>query len=317
MARHSSKLVVYAALAGNSLIAVTKFVAAGLTGSSAMLSEAVHSLVDTGNQGLMLYGDRQAARPPDERHPLGYGRELYFWTFIVAILIFAGGGAISTYEGVLKIQSPHPIEDVHINYLVLGLALLFEGGSWGVALREFNKSRGEVPYLRAIRRSKDPVLFTVLFEDTAALLGLLVALAGIALGQWLELPVMDGVASVVIGLILAATATFLAYEAKGLLIGEGVLPEIKQDILAMLRDQPGIVAINELRSLHLAPEEVLLVISLDFRSNLSGADIQTTISQLERAIKQRHPEIRRIFIEAQSAPAHRLDQQLAAADAGA
>jgi cation diffusion facilitator family transporter len=309
---HSSKTVIYAAMAGNGLIAITKFVAAAITGSSAMLSEAVHSVVDTGNQVLLLYGIKRSARPADDRHPFGYGMELYFWTFVVAILIFAGGAGISIYEGIHKIQDPHPITSVYINYIVLGLAMLFEAGAWFVALRAFNAAKGELGYMEAVRRSKDPALFTVLFEDSAAMLGLIVALIGIALGQWLEMPVLDGIASVVIGLILAVTAALLAYEAKGLLIGEGVEAATKRGIEAIIREQPGIIRVNEHRSMHLGPEEVLLAISLDFESGLGADQVEGAISRLERAIKERFPVVKRIFIEAQSWCGHAADQQASA-----
>ncbi|MGI9500137.1 MAG: cation diffusion facilitator family transporter, partial [Geminicoccaceae bacterium] len=293
MAVSSSKTVIYAALIGNGLIAVTKFIAAGLTGSAAMLSEAVHSVVDTGNQGLLLYGIKRSNRPPDEAHPFGYGMELYFWAFVVAILIFAGGAGISIYHGVEKILHPEPLESVYVNYIVLALAMLFEAVAWWIAFKAFRRTKGELGYLEAVRRSKDPTLFTVLFEDSAAMLGLIVALIGIALGQALDMPVLDGVASVLIGVILAVTAALLAYEAKGLLIGEGVEPEIKHGIQAVIAEQAGILRVNELRSMHLGPEEVLLTVSVDFGSDLSADEVEQTISVMEQTIKARYPEVRR------------------------
>jgi cation diffusion facilitator family transporter len=305
MAAHTSKTVIYAALAGNTLIAITKFAAAAHTGSSAMLSEAVHSVVDTGNQGLLLYGLRRSARPPDQLHPFGYGRELYFWAFVVALLIFAGGAGISFYEGLHKLHDPTPVQNAYVNYIVLGLAILFEGGSWWVAFRTFRRVKGALGYFEAMRRSKDPAVFTVLFEDTAALLGLVVALLGIALGQWLDMPALDGVASIGIALILAATAVLLAYECKSLLIGEAVLPEVRRGIEAIIARQPGILRVNEHRSVHLGPEDVLLNLSVDFASELSADQVEEAIAQMERAIKGRYPEIRRVFIEAQSWRAHR------------
>ena len=206
MAAHASRKVVYAALIGNSLIAATKFAAAAMTGSSAMLSEAIHSIVDTGNQLLILWGLSRASRPADQRHPFGYGMELYFWTFVVAILLFALGAGLSLYEGVLKIIEPHPIADMTVNYIVLALAFVFEAGAWWMALREFRKSKGNLGYIAAVRRSKDPSIFTVLFEDTAAMLGLIAAFVGLAVADIFELPVFDGIASVTIGTILAVTA---------------------------------------------------------------------------------------------------------------
>lgn len=219
-----SKKVIIAALVGNALIAVTKFGAAAFTGSSAMFSEGIHSAVDTGNQTLLLYGLKRAARPADKRHPFGYGREIYFWAFVVAILIFAVGAGVSFYEGVHKLSDPHPLENAYVNYIVLGLAMIFEAVAWWVAFKEFKAGKGKYGYLQAIQVSKDPSIFTVLLEDTAAMLGLIVAFVGILLGQLLDIPELDGVASMVIGLILALAAIVLAYETKGLLIGEGADP---------------------------------------------------------------------------------------------
>lgn len=301
----SSKKVIYAALLGNGLIAVTKFFAAMLTGSSAMLSEAIHSLVDTGNQWLLLYGIRRSARPPDARHPFGYGMEVYFWTFVVAIMVFAVGAGVSLYEGVVKLQDPTPISDVHINYIVLGVAMVFEAVAWWIAAKEFNKRRGNLGFLAAIRRSKDPTVFTVLFEDSAAMLGLIVAMVGIALAQYLGMPIFDGIASIGIGLILAVTAMVLAYESKGLLIGESAHPEVRTGIMQMVEEDPRILVTNEVLTLHFAPEDVLLTLSVDFADSLSSADVEAAISELEQKIKARYPQIKRLFIEAQSWAGHR------------
>ena len=304
MAAHGSKKVIFAALAGNSLIAVTKFGAAAYTGSSAMLSEAIHSLVDTGNQGLLLYGLKRSKKPADERHPFGYGMELYFWTFLVAILIFAVGAGVSIYEGIEKIRYPHPVANVFITYIVLGAAMVFEAFAWFIAFTEFRKSKGERGWLEAVRVSKDPLVFTVLFEDTAAMLGLIVAFVGIALGDWLQIPVLDGVASVVIGLILAATAMILAYECKGLLVGEAAVSEVRQSVRAMARAQAGVDSVNELLTMHLGPQDILLNISLDMVPELTAVDVEEAVSQLEQRIKQAHPEIRRVFVEIQDREAH-------------
>lgn len=222
MAGSNSRTVIYAALVGNTAIACTKFAASAFTGSSAMLSEAVHSLVDTGNQLLLLFGLKRAARPPDENHPFGYGLQLYFWTFVVAVMIFGVGAVVSILHGPEKIAHPHAVEAAWVNYVVLGLGVAFEGAVWLVALKAFNRERGSANFLNPIRDSKYPTTFTVLFEDTAALLGLIVALVGIAASQLLDLPVLDGVASVVIGVILASTALFLAVESHSLLTGEAI-----------------------------------------------------------------------------------------------
>jgi cation diffusion facilitator family transporter len=309
MAGHaSSRKVIFAALAGNSLIAVTKFGAAAFTGSSAMFSEAIHSAVDTGNQTLLLLGLKRAARPADERYPFGYGREIYFWAFVVAILIFALGSGISIYEGLRKIAAPHPVTDAYVNYIVLGLAILFESGSWWVAVREFDRTRGRRGYLEAVHISKDPSIFTVLLEDTAALLGLVVALAGIGLADLLDLPVLDGVASLVIGGILALAAVVLAYETKGLLIGEAAEPELVAGVRRAVDADGKIVRVNEILTTHLGPADVLVNVSIDFRDDLSAREVEAAVSGMELAIKTDFPSVTRVFIEAQSWQAHLSDR---------
>ncbi len=300
MAAHSSKKVVFAALAGNALIAVTKFGAAAYTGSSAMLSEAIHSLVDTGNQLLLLYGIKRSAKPADEDHPFGYGMELYFWAFVVAILIFGLGAGISIYEGIHKVQAPEPISHAYINYLVLGAALLFESAAWAVAFAEFRRTKGEQGWIEAVRDSKNPAIFTVLFEDTAAMLGLLVAFAGVALADNLDLPVLDGAASIVIGVILAATAALLAYECKGLLTGEAAGRSARRRIEGLVTAQPGVEAINELLTMHFGPEDILVNLSLDFDDQLSAGQLEELVSKLTAEIKSACPEVRRVFIEAEA-----------------
>ncbi|WP_062013025.1 cation diffusion facilitator family transporter [Aureimonas sp. AU4] len=305
MASHGSKTVIYAALAGNALVAATKFAAAAYTGSSAMLSEGVHSVVDTGNQILLLYGLRQSAKPPTPDHPFGFGLRLYFWAFVVAVLIFGLGAGVSIFEGIAKIRSPHPVEDAWVNYVVLGLGILFEGSVWIVALRAFRSEKGERGWIEAVRASKDPTVFTVLFEDSAALLGLLAALVGIYLSQALDMPVLDGVASVVIGLILGATAAFLAYECQGLLTGEGVAPPVRRSIRAIAAGGAGVERVNELLTMHFGPRDVLVALSLDFNNRMQAASVEDTVTTIERGVKRAHPEVTRVFIEAQSFDAHR------------
>jgi len=307
VAADGSKKVVLAAMAGNALIFITKFAASMYTGSSAMLSEAIHSLVDTGNQGLILYGMARAKKPADENHPFGYGMELYFWSFVVAILIFAVGAGVSMYEGIEKIQHPETITDAYINYIVLAAAFVFEAGAWWVALKEFRKSKGDMGYFEAVRQSKDAAVFTVLFEDTAAMLGLVVAFIGIALGEVLELPVLDGVASVIIGLILAAVAAFLAYECKSLLVGESASNPVVRGIRVIAEGEIGVQGVNELRTMHLGPADVLVNISLDFGNTLSADDIERLISKMERDIKSAYPQVKRLFVEAQSLTGHLAD----------
>jgi len=304
MAASGSKKVVIAALLGNGMIAVTKFAAAAYTGSSAMLSEAVHSLVDTCNQALILYGLKRAKRPADETHPFGYGMELYFWTFVVAILIFAVGAGVSIIEGIEKIRHPHPVGNAYINYIVLGSAMAFEGWAWFIALKEFRARKGRLGYWDAARRSKDAAVFTVLFEDSAAMIGLIVAMIGIALAQYLNMPVFDGVASVIIGVILAIVAMFLAYECKGLLIGEAADKSVVNGIHAITEAMDGVKAVNELLTMHLGPEDILVNLSLDFVDGIRSETLEAAISQLERDIKDSYPEVKRVFIEAQSIRAH-------------
>jgi len=297
----SSKKVIYAALIGNFLIAVTKFVAAAWTGSSAMLSEGVHSLVDTGNELLLLYGLHRSKKPPDKAHPLGHGRELYFWTFIVALLIFSLGAGVSIYEGIVHLRHPEPMENPLVAYVVLGLSLLFEGGSWWIALKEFRKAKGRLGYFRAVRESKDPTTFTVLFEDTAALAGLLIALAGVAAAQYFEMPELDGVASLGIGAVLAVTALVLARETKGLLIGEAANKRLEGSVLAIAQADPAVERANGVVTVHLAPNQVVAALSAEFSDELRTPDIEACVTRVETKIRQAHPEITTLFIKPQSA----------------
>ncbi|KZL10538.1 cation diffusion facilitator family transporter [Pseudovibrio sp. Ad26] len=306
MAAHGSKKVIFAALAGNTLISITKFAAAAYTGSAAMLSEGIHSLVDTGNQGLLLLGMKRAEKPADEKHPFGYGSEIYFWAFVVAIMIFAVGAGISLYEGIQKILNPHPIESALIAYIVLGLAIIFEGWAWMVAYKEFKKTKGKRPFLAAVRDSKDPTVFTVLFEDTAAMLGLLVALVGIYGAQALGIAWLDGAASVVIGLILAGTAFVLALETKGLLIGESASDELVASVREILQAPAAVKGVNEIRTLHLGPNDVLLAASLDFEDALTAGGVEEVIFSLEDTIKRTQPLIGRVFLEVQAARDHQI-----------
>ncbi|MBO0344403.1 cation transporter [Roseibium sp. CAU 1637] len=304
MAAHGSKKVIYAALAGNGLISITKFAAAAFTGSSAMMSEGIHSLVDTGNQGLLLYGMKRAKQPADKQHPFGYGAELYFWSFVVAILIFAVGSGVSIYEGVQKVIHPHPVSNPMVNYIVLALAFAFESVAWWIALKEFNQTRGGRSLFQTVRDSKDPTLFTVLFEDSAAMLGLMVAAIGLAAAQVLGLPWLDGAASIAIGLILAATAAFLAFETKGLLIGEGASPEIISSIRQIVEASPTVTAVNEIRTLHRGPHDILLALSLDFEDQVKAGAIEDAIYSMEQTIKRQNPDVTRLFIEVQASRHH-------------
>jgi cation diffusion facilitator family transporter len=309
VAASGSTKVVIAALVGNGLIAVTKFAASVYTGSSAMMSEGIHSVVDTCNQALLLYGIHRSARPADKKHPFGYAREIYFWAFVVAILIFAIGAGVSVYEGVQKLLKPTPVRDAYVNYIVLGAAFVFEAGAWWMALREFTRQKGALGYLEAVRRSKDPALFTVLFEDTAAMLGIVVAFAGIWLGQATGVLWMDGAASIVIGVILTVVAALLAYECKGLLVGEGASEKVVDSIRALIESHSADTTINEFLTMQLGPDDVLVTISLDFAGNLTAGDVERHVSEMETKIKTAHAEVKRVFIEAQSFAAHLRQQQ--------
>ncbi|MCU7875188.1 MAG: cation diffusion facilitator family transporter [Candidatus Thiodiazotropha sp. (ex Lucinoma borealis)] len=294
-----SKKVIFAALIGNSLISITKFVAAFITGSSAMLSEGIHSLVDTGNQGLLLYGIARSKKPADEDFPFGHGKEIYFWSFIVAILIFALGGGISIYEGIKHIQHPEPMSNPLINYIVLGLAMIFEGAAWLFAFREFSRAKGKWGYLEAIQRAKDPSIFVVLFEDTAAMFGLVVAFAGIALTQLTGILLFDGIASIIIGLILVGTAVWLAYETKSLLIGESANPAVVQGIRELVSNKASIECVNEVLTMHMGPDFILANLSVDFRDSITADEVERTIGEMDGSIKEQFPQVKRIFIEAE------------------
>ncbi|MFZ5747920.1 MAG: cation diffusion facilitator family transporter [Pseudomonadota bacterium] len=296
-----ANIVLYAALVANLGIAVAKFIAAGITGSSSMLTEGVHSLVDTGNQALLLYGQHRARRPADMLHPFGYGRELYFWSFVVAILIFGLGAGVSIYEGWAHIVDPVPLESPVVNYIVLGVALVLEGTSWGIALKEFAQGKGRTGWWQAVRDSKDPAGFIVLFEDSAALAGLVVAGVGVwASHAWGD-PRIDGVASIVIGLILATVATLLAREAKGLLIGERADPALVADVRAMLEAEPRITAVNHVRTIHTAPDRVFVAISADFDDALPMGEGETLIEGIEHRLRERHPSLSSIYIRPEKA----------------
>jgi cation diffusion facilitator family transporter len=300
-----SKTVIYAALVGNAVIAATKFVAAFLTGSSAMLAEGIHSVVDTGNQILMLLGLRRARRPADERFPFGHGKEVYFWSFVVALSIFAVGAGVSLYEGIHHILHPGKLGDPTINYIVLAIAIVAESAAWYFAFQGFRAAKGDMGYFEAVREGKDPTLFVVLFEDSAALLGLVVALAGIAVAQATGNPLYDAVATVVIGLILGGVALWLGLETKSLLIGEAAHADTRRAIRDLAAESPEVAGVNELVALHMGPEHIIVTLSLDFRDELSAAQVEDTVSRLTRAIKDRHPTVKRVFIEAESREQHR------------
>lgn len=307
---HASTSAIYTAAGANLAIAVAKFAGAFFTGSSAMLAEGVHSVVDTANQILLLVGIKRSQRPADAAHPFGYGREIYFYAFIVALFIFLGGGAFAVYEGIHKLHYPEPVSDAHafgvtipglwVNVGILGFAVLAEGYSCAVALKSFWAEKGSRPPLTAIRRSKDPALFTVLVEDVAALLGLVVALGGVILAHVLDRPDLDGWSSIVIGAILIGMALFLMVETHGLLIGEAADPELVASIRAVVRTEPGVHHVNAVLTQHLGPSDILVNVSLDMDDTLSAGAIEAMVSRLEQKMKAHSPEVTRVFVEVQA-----------------
>lgn len=305
MSSGSAKKTIYAAMAANFAIAIIKFIAASITGSSAMLSEGIHSVVDTGNELLLLLGLRLSKKPADDGHPFGYGPELYFWTLIVALFIFAIGAGMSIYEGINHLQQPEPLTDPFWNYVVLGLAVIFEGYSWNIALQAFLASKNEDNFWKAIRASKDPIIFTILLEDTAALIGLFIAFLGIFSGHLLNNVYLDGVASIVIGVILTGVATLLASESKGLLIGEGANAETVASIKNITTEDPAVEKVIRVLTLHFGPEEILLNLEIQFTEELETEELAIAVERLETAIRSQHSEIQNIFIEAKSISASR------------
>jgi cation diffusion facilitator family transporter len=296
----NGKHVIYIAIAGNFAIAVVKFIAAAITGSSAILSEGIHSTVDTGNQLLLLLGVHRSRRPADLRHPYGYGKELYFWSLIVAMLLFGIGGGMAIYEGVTHILNPAPLEDPFWGYLILGVSIVLEGVSWFFAFRAFLAEKGKYTLWQTLRRSYDPSVLTVLLEDTAALIGLSFALIGLYLAHRYSNPYFDGAASILIGITLCAVSVILVRESKGLLVGEAATPEVVASVTALTLDEPAVKAVNQVLTLVFGPEEVLLNIEAQVVPSLSVGELAQIVSRLESAIQRDHPIIRRIFIEVAS-----------------
>ena len=296
----NSKTAIFAAILGNVAIATTKIVAALFTGSSAMLSEAIHSVVDTGNGGLMLLGIHNSRKPADEEHPFGHGRELYFWTLIVGVLIFGVGGGISVYQGVTHLAHPPVLENAKWNYIVLGFAAIFEGTSWCFGWKAFSVERGRMGVFEAIHATKDPTTFSVLLEDSAALAGLVVAFLGIFLSRQINLPQLDAVASVVIGVLLCAVALVMVHESKGLLIGEGVDRQTLESLRALIEADRDVEHVKRLLTIYQSPHSVTLVIELRFRDTTSALEIRTAVARLKTHIQAHHPEIRHLFLSAES-----------------
>jgi cation diffusion facilitator family transporter len=295
-----SRLAVFGAIGANVAIAVMKFVGAAATGSSAMLSEGIHSAVDTGDGVLLLIGMRLADRPADQRHPFGYGKELYFWSLIVAVLIFGVGGGVSIYEGVLHLIDPKPLEDPGWSYAILGGAALFEGTSLLVALRQFQRSIGAEPFWKSLRTSKDPTLYTVMAEDSAALAGLAAAAIGIWGSHALQMPAFDAGASIFIGLLLCGVSSLLIFQSRKLLVGEGVDPAMAEEIRRIAQSEPNVHRAGWPLSMHLGPDDVLLALDAEFRDGVPAEEVSGAVNRIERAIRERFPEVGRIYIESRA-----------------
>ena len=302
----TSRHVVYAALAGNLLVAATKAVAAVWTGSSSMMSEALHSVVDSLNEVLLLYGQHRAAQRPDPEHPLGHGRELYFWSFIVALLIFAIGSGVSLFQGIAQLREPRPLERPWINYSVLAFALLFEGTSWAISLKQFRSTtaRGRLSFYEAFRRSKDPPSFMVLFEDSAALLGILIAAGGTFAATHFGKPEYDGIASLLIGLVLGAIAMLLARESKSLLIGESAGSELTRSVTELAARNPAVRRVNGMLTAQLAPDQIVIAMSLEFADDLRVPELEERVIEIETSIRGQHSEVTALFIKPQTPKAY-------------
>ncbi len=300
MSKGESNIAIVGAFTANLLIAVIKFIAAGITGSSAMLSEGIHSLVDTGNTGLLLFGDYRSKKQATPSHPFGYGRELYFWSLVVAISLFAIGGGMSIYEGILHIQNPEEIENPFWNYIVIAIAFVLSGGSLFVAVKKFVQDNPGKSFLRAIKESKDPGTFSILFEDAADILGLVVAFLGVYLGHTLNNPYIDGIASIIIGLILSGLSLMLAFETKSLLIGESADQEMIDKIVLAVKENSAVVHVRSPLTLHFGPKDILLALDIQFDEKLQVNELATTIDHIEHDIRSRFPAIKRIYIEIKS-----------------
>lgn len=295
-----SKLAIYGALGANIGIAVIKFIAAGATGSSAMISEGIHSAVDSGNSLLLLLGISRSKKPADVGHPFGHGKEIYFWTLIVAVLVFSLGGGMSLYEGISHLQHPEELKDPKWNYIVLVISMCFEGASLLYAIKTFNKTKGEFSFWKEVRLSKDPALFAVIYEESAALLGLLLALTGVFLCHYFNNPVYDAVASMLIGLLLIFVAIVMVRESKGLLVGESAHADIVKGVYTLINEEPAVSTLYYPLTMHLAPQEILLAIDVQFKKEMTMDELFENINHLENRIKEKYPSIKKIYIEAKN-----------------
>lgn len=293
-------ITVYAAIAANLIIAIAKFLAAFATGSSSMLSEGIHSVVDTGNECLLLLGLRKSRMPADDLHPFGYGKELYFWSLVVAIVLFGIGGGMSVYEGISHVLHPEEIKDPTWNYVVIGIAFISEGISWFIAMKELRSRSPNLDFWRAFRRSKDPSVFTVVGEDSAALVGLMVALLSVFFTHFMQNPYLDGIGSILIGLILAGMAFFIAFESKGLLVGESADPEVVRHLRDVAVNDPAVRNVWRTLTMHFGPDQVLLNMDVEFDPSLEASAIVEAIDRLEEKIRDKYPQISHIFIEVEA-----------------
>lgn len=296
----NSKIAIYGALAANIGISAVKFAAASITGSSAMVSEGIHSAVDSGNSLLLLLGMKRSQRPPDKGHPFGHGKEVYFWSLIVAILVFSLGGGMSVYEGITHLQHPQELRDPFWNYIVLFASMAFEGASLIYAVREFNKSRGGQGFFKELSMSKDPGLFAVIYEESAAITGLTIALLGVFLGHYFNNPLYDALASMLIGIVLIIVAITMVKESKGLLVGESANSEIVKGIYRIVNDEPRVQTLYFPLTMHLAPNEILLALDVEFRKEMKVDELFRAIAELEDRIKKEFPSVKKIYIEAKN-----------------
>jgi cation diffusion facilitator family transporter len=293
-----SKLPIYASIVANVAIAILKFIAAAISGSSAMAAEGIHSLVDSADGALLLVGHWRSRKPADETHPFGYAHELYFWSLMVAVLFFVLGGGISVYHGVLALMHPEPLHDPTWNYLVLAGATLFDGTSFVIAYRAFRRSAKGRGFWAHLHRSKDPSQFAVVLEDGADLTGIALAFLGVFLGHRLNMPRLDGAASVCIGLVLTFVALVLVRQTKALLLGESASPEVLATIHRLIDSDDDVVTADRLLTMHLGPHDILLTTSVQLSDRLSEPDVARAITRLENRIREVLPDVKHVCIDA-------------------
>jgi cation diffusion facilitator family transporter len=297
---NESRTAIYGAIAANIAIAVSKFIVAGITGSSVMISEGVHSTVDTFNDFLLLLGVKFSQRPATQEHPFGHGKELYFWSLIVAVLIFGVGGGISAYEGILHMRAPAPMKEPLWNYIVLGVAAIFEGASFLIALRQFRAENDAADFAEALRNNRDPSTLSVVAEDGAALIGLAIAACGTFLSHALDMPVIDGAASTLIGLLLCGVAIFLMQQLRGLLVGEGIRPDTSAAIRRITQNHPSVCKVGPILGMYMGADDILLTLDVEFQAKTTASEVARAVDAIEREIRAAYPKIKRIYIEGRS-----------------